>query len=738
VSPLVAHRILALDAAALPGELRQGLREHVQDNVQRNVTLTHALLELLDAFRASGVDALPFKGQTLGALAYDDFALRRAGDIDVLVRKQQLPGVWAVLERLGYREGTEYEIGRPMTATEHAGYLAYQCEYLFLRPKDGVAVEPHWAVAPPALSIRLPYEDFWRRASTVPLQGRDVATFSVPDLFVVACVHASKHEWTRLQWICDVAGLLARHPEADVDAALGVARAHGVERMVLMGLGLVQRIYGAALPSGALQRLKADAVALRLTGALAGRLFEASRETSTLWRANRLRMRMRERWRDRAVYVFRTVVTPTEKHYRLVDLPPSMRFLYLPVKLVHDYLAWPAWQIRNRAARLLAAGRRHGGTADAVLVVDWVPHLREGAGSPRLNGILRLLVDAGCRVTLHPVEPCLEPDAVLYADIPESVEIVRGRGIDDVEAFLEERGHDFGTIIVGRPMNMFTLRPVFERRPELRGRVRLVYDSEALSATRTIAQRQLLGQPLSPDEASLLIAQEVGLAAGVDAVLAVSRTEQALFREYGAPNVVLVGYPAEPAPTPRGFAEREGLLFVGRVAEDGWPNADSLVWYRDHVLPRLAERGWPLTLTIAGKTGARQLAEHADKRMHFLGVVDDLVPLFDKARVFIAPTRFAAGTAAKLYEAAAHGVPIVATRLLAEQLGWEPGEDLLACEVGDADAFADHIVALYTRPDLWERLRENALRRIARECSPSTILEQLRQAMHTSEEATRR
>jgi len=466
---------------------------------------------------------------------------------------------------------------------------------------------------------------------------------------------------------------------------------------------------------------------------LARNLFHEDRETSSFAHVTPLRMQMRERWTDKVAYAFRTVTTPTEKHYRLASLPPWLRFLYWPLKPLHDFVAMPLWQLGKVTRLRLMAGRTSEalGAADRVLIIDWVPHIREGAGSPRLNRILRLLAGAGYRVTLHPVEPCLEQDEALYSDIPSKVEVIRGRGIDHIEAFLSERAREFGTIIVGRPMNMARLGPAFDRHPEFIRDARLVYDSEALFAMRTISQRELLGDSLTPDEQSHLLAQEVGLATRARAVLAVSRAEQKLFRDHGAPNVFLVGYPIDPAPTPRSFAERDGLLFVGRIAEDGWPNTDALVWYRDHVLPRLAERGCEPLLTVAGKTGARQLADHIDDRMRYLGVVDDLVPLYDRTRVFIAPTRFAAGTPAKLYEAAAHGVPIVATRLLADQLGWQPGEDLLASEVGDAEAFAENIVALYTQPELWARLRTNALARIAAECAPSEVLAQLEQAMRS-------
>jgi glycosyltransferase involved in cell wall biosynthesis len=121
---------------------------------------------------------------------------------------------------------------------------------------------------------------------------------------------------------------------------------------------------------------------------------------------------------------------------------------------------------------------------------------------------------------------------------------------------------------------------------------------------------------------------------------------------------------------------------------------------------------------VAGLTGARRLAECVDPAVEVLGVPPDLRPLYPEARAFVAPIRDAAGVPLKVYEAAAHGLPVVATQLLADQLGWEPGRDLLTAEASDPAAFADRVVELYTRPELWARLRESALARVAEECSP--------------------
>lgn len=85
----------------------------------------------------------------------------------------------------------------------------------------------------------------------------------------------------------------------------------------------------------------------------------------------------------------------------------------------------------------------------------------------------------------------------------------------------------------------------------------------------------------------------------------------------------------------------------------------------------------------------------------------------------VAPTRFAAGIPHKVHQAAAFGVPVVATTLIAEQASWLDGHDLLAAS--DASGFAEACTRLHRDEALWTAIRGNALDRCAADCSPETF-----------------
>jgi glycosyltransferase involved in cell wall biosynthesis len=727
VTPLLAHVLDRVASDRVPGDIREAFRSHFDDNRARTDLLVGELITLLDVLAARGVIAIPFKGPSLGALAYGNPYLRRAGDLDLLVRTADLDVVCRALAEAGYREATERETGQALSAAEHAAYRRYQCEYAFVRVVDGLVVEPHWAIAPATWALPLDHERFWARRRTVALADRDVPGLALEDLLLVLSIHGAKHQWTELRWICDLAALIAREPAIDWRDALDRARAQRSERMLLLGLGLAARVLGARLPALAQGRLDADGVARALVDDVAARLFRPEFRAAPPSRLNRFHFRVREHAADRLRYAVKTITTPNvEQHIRPMRLPAGWSLLQLPAKLAHDYAALPLWRLARSLARLGGRLVRSRSGAGRVLVIDWVPHVVEGAGLPRMNAILRLLRRAGYHVTLHPVEPCRESPEILHADIPREIEVIRDRGLDDVERFLMARGREFSAILVSRPPTMARLAPIFVRRPGLVARASLVYDAEAIFAVCDIRRQQLLGPPLDDESAARRIADETRLSVLADAVTVVSVEEQALFRRHAGVDAHILPYPVEPAPTPRPFRDRRGLLFVGRIADDDWPNVDGLVWFRDRVFPavrcRLAELGHDVALTVAGKTGATRLAAPRDPAIRFLGVVEELRPLYDEARVFIAPTRFAAGTPLKVYDAAARGLPVVGTRLLADQLGWRAGDDLLAGDVSSPEAFADNVVELYTDPDRWERVRANGLARIVADCSPERCL----------------
>jgi GT2 family glycosyltransferase len=365
---------------------------------------------------------------------------------------------------------------------------------------------------------------------------------------------------------------------------------------------------------------------------------------------------------------------------------------------------------------LLARERRRGGCRLLVLD-DRVPHERLGAGLPRARRMLAALVAQGHQVTFVPLSAGEETWADAYSDLPREIEIFRDLEPERLAEWLVTRAGHYDIVLVSRPHNLLRLRAALASASGALAEAALVYDAEAVFASREVARRRLGGEDVGQAEEAALVHGEASLAANADLVLAVSEAERGPFVAAGCRDVRVLGHGVEARPGPTPFANRHGLLFAGAAILDADPNTDALAWLAGAILPALAARvGTPLRLRAAGLVSAPCLRRVTAAGLVLLGPVPDLGPLYEVSRTFVAPTRFAAGIPLKVLGAAAHGVPVVTTSVVARQLGWRDGIELLVAD--DVPGFVDAILRLEQEPELWGELRAAALERVRVDWSP--------------------
>jgi O-antigen biosynthesis protein len=417
---------------------------------------------------------------------------------------------------------------------------------------------------------------------------------------------------------------------------------------------------------------------------------------------------------------FRTVYEPraAAMHFEFASSPSQAAALALQSErrelFARTHAAWLSRQEPPAPERVLSARSRPRGHR-LLVVDDRVPHPAIGFGFGRAATLVTTLVELGHHVTLYATNPSHEEWPAIYADIPRGVEVIMARAPRQLTTFLAERHGYYQAAVVSRPHNMRMIRGRAVD-AHVNGVVPVVYDAEAITATREIQRRRLLGEAVGEQEESRLVGAEIELARSARTVCAVSEPERRTFITAGIARVERLGHAIEPAPTATPFDRRRGLLFVGAFHEFS-PNADSVQWFLEQVRPRLKSHlGEDVPFFVIGPDPPASLARLADPNVHILGSVDRLDSFYSTCRVFVAPTRFAAGIPLKVYHAAAHGLPVVSTMLLAEQLGWRAGEDLMAAD--SPESFARHCADLYATPSTWETIRAAGLARVKAECSP--------------------
>jgi Uncharacterised nucleotidyltransferase len=334
VSALLAHHLQSIHAEGIPSDVLLRLQAENHENTERCLWLTAELVKVAAAMQDAGIPCIPFKGPTLAVAAYEDLGLRQFTDLDLFVRKYDLARVKELLLKRGFSPA------RDLSGTREAALLRFDNACAFVNDRD-VLLDVHWRFAPRHLSLALETDDMWRGLEKVNIGNHSLFTLSPEDLLLVLCCHGFTHQWEKLVWLSDVAGLIGRGDNLDWDYVFKKAKRLGVLRILLLGLFLASDLLGASLPCQAQDALRSETQVKRAAKEIVPHLFAPDMHPSSGWIGQQLRMR--ERTGDRIKSLLAILLTPRDYDWMFASIPDSVGFLY--------YLIRPIRMVKARGLR---------------------------------------------------------------------------------------------------------------------------------------------------------------------------------------------------------------------------------------------------------------------------------------------------------------------------------------------------------------------------------------------------
>jgi Uncharacterised nucleotidyltransferase len=164
-----------------------------------------------------------------------------------------------------------------------------------------------------------------------------VKTPSPEDLLLVLSVHAAKHVWGRLIWLCDIAQIL-KLGNLNWDWVRAHARAFGIERILHVTLLLANRLLASTIPGPIEGAILEDRAAQGFVDDIAVDLARGVSYEEQQVSYFGLMMRLRERKADRLRLLARLTFTPGPGEWDAVRLPKPLFPLYRVVRVAR--LAW--------------------------------------------------------------------------------------------------------------------------------------------------------------------------------------------------------------------------------------------------------------------------------------------------------------------------------------------------------------------------------------------------------------
>jgi hypothetical protein len=323
---LFLYQSLSRLSEAAPVMVLESLRRLYEENARKSLLLAAELVRVLDCASSIGVELIAYKGLALAESWYGDMAARPSGDIDLFVRRADVGRMKNALVDCGYKARSAVPENREQS------YIASGYEYTFDGAAGNNLLELQWALQPRFYAVDFDMEGLFARAGWTNLAGRRVRTLSPEDLLLVLSIHAAKHAWGRILWLCDITQILKRE-NLDWDAVLSRARKVGVVRIVSITFLLMNQFLGVAVPGALEAEMRRDRAARELAEEIAASVVVGALREEDKISYFHLMMRVRERGIDHWRFVTRLAFTPGPGEWDVVKLPPVLAPLYRLVRL---------------------------------------------------------------------------------------------------------------------------------------------------------------------------------------------------------------------------------------------------------------------------------------------------------------------------------------------------------------------------------------------------------------------
>lgn len=344
LGPLLYRHLEAMGNEAVPRDVFARVWRSYEMASLRNRTMAAELSRIMGLFEPSDIPAIPYKGPTLAAAVYGNLALREFGDLDILLRSQDVVAAKTLLLAHGY--SVEYDLKPGAQAI----FLRSRAQYhlVLIHDRSGIMVELHWKTDPDYPVESLSGDRLWSQPPVAGSDGRCVRGFPTAELLLILCLHGSRHHWARLGWLVDIAELIRQHPELDWEHVVSMAKALAAERRLTLGVYLAHRLLGVTPPAQVMATLAAadmDKFAPKIISAMFAR---QSTETSAAARLS-FNLGLFERPRQRLRHVLNVIFEPSLLELTQWPLPRPLSFLYVPLRL---------FRLVNKHGRLLLFRRQ--------------------------------------------------------------------------------------------------------------------------------------------------------------------------------------------------------------------------------------------------------------------------------------------------------------------------------------------------------------------------------------------
>lgn len=366
LSPLMYSRLNSLDNMQFLGSSAFS-QFHIRfiQNAARNALFMHELSGLLSVLNSRGIPLILLKGAHLITDVYENVALRRMCDVDVLAQKNDIGCIIEALEEINCVASETFDIDAICSKQQHIPL--YRKPPLF-------AIEVHWNIEPPEFRFDIDVDGLWHRAKPIALGDTCAMRLSSEDVLLNLILHLLRHNlnFYSLRALYDIKKVCEKYrEEIDWEQLIERAQKWNVAPFVYLVLGLVKELLAAPVPEYLSKPLNQIPELPKLLKLAESVVIEDVR--TEMFGDNFARLWERKRFWDKATHFFCRAIPSPEEMEKRYGIQNGLR-LYL--------LGYPR-HLRGRIARngsgllriltgMAKSNERLTTQRKKVIIQDWI------------------------------------------------------------------------------------------------------------------------------------------------------------------------------------------------------------------------------------------------------------------------------------------------------------------------------------------------------------------------------
>lgn len=236
-------------------QYRTELRNRTIWQSMRNLGMVGELIRILSRFAKENIPVAPYKGPVLTERLYGSVAMRPMQDLDILIRRSDLPRIEAALLSLDYEPTQTLSRFGKWYKDRTAHHAAWR------RKSDGLLVELHWGVVRNTMAFKPDITGLIGRAAEESWRGLNLRRIPDEEMFIFLCVHGTGHRWMALEWLAMVGHFCSQTPALDWARLCDYAEVTGVRRELDLSLILLVELLATPVPRWIFEKAKENRAA---------------------------------------------------------------------------------------------------------------------------------------------------------------------------------------------------------------------------------------------------------------------------------------------------------------------------------------------------------------------------------------------------------------------------------------------------------------------------------------------